>query len=402
MRVLIYATYFAPELGGGVARYEREVLPRLVPILAAAGCEVSVLALKDAEGLEPAKGVRIIRLPVGRNQPYKRILYNQVYGSVHSRGADVLLSLEYWFPLLPLWSKKNIVVIHDAHAELAWIERRKRLFHREFPGLLYWHAVYTRAARASDRVLTDSQFAAEELSQVFKIPKEKISAIYCGVDLRHLRPIRDRDTLERVRKRYALPDPYYLFVGPSSGDKNLRFILQTFLGMDPTDPRALPVVVTSYRPGPSPEADLLAQLEASGKGHLLHFAGHVSADDLAAVYSATRALIFPSLHEGFGLPPVEAMACGAPALVTNRTSVPEVVGDAAIIFDPGIPQSLLDALDQVKIESVRQDLIAKGFERVKVFTWDRTAQQIAEEVLGGGKDLQNRETDTPVSPTLLS
>lgn len=205
------------------------------------------------------------------------------------------------------------------------------------------------------------------------------------MDVRHLRPIRDHDTLERVRKRYSLPDPYYLFVGPSSGDKNLRFILQSLIDMDPTDPRALPVVVTSGRPGPSPEADLLAQLEASGRGHLFHFAGHVETADLAAVYSATRALIFLSLHEGFGLPPVEAMACGAPVLATNCTSVPEVVGDAAILIDPGNPQSLLDALDQVKTESIRQDLIAKGFERVKMFTWDRTVQQIAEEVLAGQK-----------------
>jgi glycosyltransferase involved in cell wall biosynthesis len=385
MKVVIFATYFAPELGGGVARYEREVLPRLVPVLVAAGCEVSVLVLKDGKGLEAAKGVHIIRLPVGRDQPYKRILYDQVYGSMHSRGADVLLSLEYWFPILPLWSKRNIVVIHDAHAELAWIQRRKHLFDREFPAILYWHAVYTKAARASDRVLTDSKFAAKELSQVFRIPREKIAPIYCGVDTRHLRPILDHDTLERVRKRYSLPDQYYLFVGPSSGDKNLRFILQTFMGMDPTDPRALPVVVTSSRPVASPEADLLAQLEASGRGHSFHFAGHVETGDLSAVYSAARALIFPSLHEGFGLPPVEAMACGTPVLATNCTSVPEVVGDAAILIDPGNPQSLLDALVQVNIESMRQDLICKGFERVKMFTWDRTVQQIAEEVLAGRK-----------------
>jgi alpha-1,3-rhamnosyl/mannosyltransferase len=334
--------------------------------------------------------VNIIRLPVGRDQPYKRIIYDQVFGSLHSRGADVLLSLEYWLPILPLGSKRNIVVIHDAHAELAWKARRKHIFHRGFPGLLYWHAAYTRAARASDRVLTDSQFAAEELSRIFRIPRGKIAPIYCGVDTRHLRPIRDQGALERVRKRYGLPDSYYLFVGPSSGDKNLRFILQTYLGMEATDPRALPVVVTSARPSRSPEADLLAQLEASGRGNLFHFAGHVGTDDLAAVYSATRALIFPSLHEGFGLPPVEAMACGAPAVVTNRTSVPEVVGDAAIVFDPANPQSLLDALGQVSIEPVRQGMITRGFERVKMFTWDRTVQQIAEEVLSGQKGAPRR------------
>ena len=364
-----------------MASYQREVVPRLVPLLVAAGCEVSVLVLEDAEGLEPAKGAHIIRLPVGRDQPFKRILYNQVYGSMHSRGADVLLSLEYWLPILPLWSRKNIAVIHDAHAELAWIQCRKHPFNREFPGLLYWHAVYNKAARASDRVITDSEFAAQELSQVLGILKQKISPIYPGVDTRQLCPILDRGTIKRVRKRYAQPDQYYLFVGGATGDKNLRFILQTFIGIDPADPRALPVVVTSARPNGSPEAELVARLEASGKGHLFHFAGHLETEDLPVVYSAARALIYPSLHEGFGLPPLEAMACGTPVLATNRTAVPEVVGDAAISIDPGNPQSLLDALEQVNIESIRQELIGRGFERARMFSWDRTVDQIAGEVL---------------------
>lgn len=381
MKVVIIATYFAPKLKGGVARFEKEVLPRLVPVLIGAGCEVSVLTLQDGEGLEAASGVNIVRLPVGRGQPLKRILYDQVHVPIRSRGADVLLSLESWLPILPVWSKRCIVVIHDPHAELEWINRDKGRRVRSFPRLLYWHAVSRRAAQASDRVITVSRFAAEELSHIFRIPKAKIVPIYNGVDNNHLRPIRDPDARERVRQRYSLPERFYLFVGPAQGDKNLRFILETFVGLDPADPRALPVVVTAARPGWPPEADLLAHIEQSGRGHLFHFAGPVEERDLPVVYSAAHALIFPSLHEGFGLPPLEAMACGVPVLATNRTSVPEVVGDAALMIDPGSPQSLLDALRRVTDESIRRGLINKGFERAKMFSWDHTVDQIALEVL---------------------
>ena len=389
MKVLIIATYFAPELGGGVARYEQEVLPRLLPVLVTAGCEVAVLVLRDGDGLAPAKGVHVLKLPVEREQPWKRILYNQVYGWAYSWGADVVLSLEYWLPFLPLWSKRNISVIHDAHAELAWIRRRKHALDRKFAGLLYWHAACTRGARASDRVITVSQYAAKELSDIFGIPGPKIAVIYCGVDTGWLRPIHDLGAIERVRMRYSLPEQFYLFVGPPTGDKNLRFILQTFLGMEPMDPGVLPVVVTATRPVASPEAELLAQLDVWGRGHLFHFAGRVAHDDLPALYSAARALIFPSLHEGFGLPPVEAMACGTPVLATNRTSVPEIVGGAALTIDPGSPESLRRAIEKVSLESVRQDLIAKGMERARMFNWNRAVQQISAEVLTGWKRSAN-------------
>jgi len=381
MRVIILATYFAPDLGGGVARYEREVLPRLLPLLVAAGCEVTVLVLKDGNGWEPAKGVRVITVPVGRDQPFKRFVYDQLYGSRQSWGTDVLFSMEYWLPLLPVWSKRSIVVIHDAHAELEWIKCRWRPLDAKFRRFFYWHNAYTKAARLSDRILTDSVFAGEEISRVFRVPREKIRSIYLGVDTRKLCPVKDRAVIGRVRKRYTLPDRYDLFVGPPCGDKNLRYILKSFVDMEAMHPGVLPVVVSSARPGPSVEAELVAQLEAAGRGHLVHFAGHVKKADLAVVYSAARALIFPSLHEGFGLPPLEAMACGTPVIATNRTSVPEVVGDAAIVIDPGDSQSLLTALEKIRCESVRQDLIARGLERVKIFSWDRTAQQVAEELV---------------------
>jgi len=380
MKTTIVATYFAPKLRGGVARYEKEVLPRLISVLSGAGCDVSVIVLNDAASLESAKKLKIIKLPVGRDRPLRRIFYDQVCTSFHSQGADVLLSLEGWLPVLPLSCKRSVVVMHDAHAELEWTRPGRRFQANKLPGLLYWHAVSRRAARSSDRILTDSRFAADELSRVFGVPRAKIVPVYCGVGSR-FQPIGDADEIRRVRTRYSLPPQFYLFVGPAVGDKNLRFILQTFANLNGGSPRPVPVVVTSLRPVSSPEADILGSIEASGRTDWFHFVGSAEDRDLPVLYSSAHALIFPSLHEGFGLPPVEAMACGLPVLATNKTSVPEVVGDAAIMIDPHSPQSLMEALKRVNEESVRRELINKGFKRAGMFSWDRTAEHVAKEVL---------------------
>lgn len=382
MKVMVTATYSAPKLGGGVARYERELLPRLVPILTEAGCHVSVLALDDGARVTPGKSVDVITLPTGRDSPVWRILCNQIYTSLCSCRADVYLSLESWLPILPLWSRHNVVVLHDAHAELAWKLRKEQPSSKDLGRLLYWHAVSLRAAHASDRIITVSRFAARELSQVFRIPESKIAAIYCGVDTNRFRPIRDPDTLRQARERYSLPDKFYLFVGPSNGDKNLALLLRTFLEtLDPSDPRSLPVVVTSAKPSAPPEADLLRHLEHAGKGGMFRFLGSVEDADLLAVYSSAHALLFPSLHEGFGLPPVEAMACGLPVVSSNRTSLPEVLGDAAILFDPDDTPSLLDALQAVNDGRLRQELRRRGLERAALFSWDSAARAVASEVL---------------------
>jgi glycosyltransferase involved in cell wall biosynthesis len=116
------------------------------------------------------------------------------------------------------------------------------------------------------------------------------------------------------------------------------------------------------------------------------YLGFVSDEDFAALYTAARALIFPSLHEGFGIPPLEAMACGTPVIAANRPAIPEVVGDAALLIDPASPDSLREALRKVSEDGVRQDLIVRGFERARLFSWEHGAEVMLRLILDSKPD----------------
>jgi glycosyltransferase involved in cell wall biosynthesis len=111
------------------------------------------------------------------------------------------------------------------------------------------------------------------------------------------------------------------------------------------------------------------------------FIGRVPDEDLPALYAAAWVLIYPSHHEGFGLPPLEAMACGTPVIASNRTSLPEVVGDAGMLVDPTDPEALLRALEQVNDEGVHKELVHRGLDRAQSFSWERTAAQLADVVM---------------------
>jgi alpha-1,3-rhamnosyl/mannosyltransferase len=114
---------------------------------------------------------------------------------------------------------------------------------------------------------------------------------------------------------------------------------------------------------------------------LFRFIGYVPDNELPFLYAASRALLYPSLHEGFGLPPLEAMACGTPVIVSNRASLPEVVGDAAFVFDPDDPETFTEALYNVNVECDREVMIARGLKRVRSFSWEHTAEKIVDEIL---------------------
>jgi len=198
----------------------------------------------------------------------------------------------------------------------------------------------------------------------------------CGVDRTLFFP-QDRARVEKLRQRYRLPQEFYLFLGypdASAGNKkNLHVVVQAYMRAGGDESQLLPVVIAGgeragYLSGPMP-----IQMEGNSLRGRFFYLGFVLDEDLPALYTAARALIFPSLHEGFGIPPLEAMACGTPVIAADRPAIPEVVGDAALLIDPLQPQSLLDALSKVARESVRQELIAKGFERVRLFSWEQSA-----------------------------
>ncbi|MGA2982901.1 MAG: glycosyltransferase family 1 protein [Terriglobia bacterium] len=374
MKVLIAAMEVG-ETSGGKGRYPVCIMKSLVPELKARGCRVTILAAKDAplDLFEP--DARIVRLPVNKNTGMWRAVWEEIYLPLHAWGADVFIVMNGMLPLAPVRSKRKIVVSYDIHPLQHLADPQK------FPGqysrksLLRTSFEMRKAVQSADRIVTISQSAAEEIHSFLGIPRDRMVNIPCGVDHDFFSP-QSSERVEKLRKRYGLPEEFYLFLGypdPSPGNKkNLHLIVEAYSQAHDNEKHLLPVVLAGgehagFRREPE-------QVPIGGSGpHKFLYLGFCPDEDLPALYTAARALIFPSLHEGFGIPPLEAMACGTPVIASNRPAIPEVVGDAALLIDPLQPQSLLAALGKVAEEPVRRELIAKGFERARLFSWERSA-----------------------------
>jgi glycosyltransferase involved in cell wall biosynthesis len=219
------------------------------------------------------------------------------------------------------------------------------------------------------------------------IPEEKIRVVHLGVHPR-FRPVTDRGMLEGVRQRYHIPGEYILYVGTLQPRKNVVRLIEAFArvhcaleqgynGIGPFDQtdtrRSLHLVLAGARGWQDQRmADAIVRL---GLGPWVHLIGYVDEADLPALYSGARVFVLPSLWEGFGLPILEAMACGTPVVAANVSSLPEVVGDAGLLADPKDVGALARALMHVVMDpelSIR--LRRRGLQRAAQFTWQRCAE----------------------------
>lgn len=244
--------------------------------------------------------------------------------------------------------------------------------------------LYERRLRSriegADHIITVSEFSRGDIIDWSGLPPDKVSVVYNGVS-DAFRPVDDEEVLEEARFRYGLPRRYILCVGSTEPRKNIRRAIEAFGQLRRLEPGIGLVVTGVDYCGVGPE-EAFAGMSLDG----VHLAGYVQDGDMPAVMSGAELLFFPSLYEGFGLPPLEAMACGVPVVAASATSVPEVTGDAAVLVDPRSISGMAGALEMVLgSEDLRQELVAKGFERARGFSWRRTAEEtrtIYEKVLG--------------------
>lgn len=251
----------------------------------------------------------------------------------------------------PIWSPVPFVfTIHDL-IFLHFPEEASRLMQP------YFHWVVKSAAHRAYRVLTVSEFSKREILQWANLPQEKVIVVGNGVG-------------ERFTPNGSRHNPgysYFLYIGNRRPHKNLSRLLTAFSKVTAKEIR----LVLSGNSEPS----ILGQIKQLNLEGRVVFTGFISDADLPHYYRGAIALIFPSLYEGFGLPPLEAMACGTPVITSNITSLPEVVGDAAIIVNPLDVDALQHSIEQIlKDEDLRRYLSSKGIEQSKKFSWDRTAK----------------------------
>ncbi len=223
-------------------------------------------------------------------------------------------------------------------------------------------------------IMTDSEYSKQDLIQYFHIPTKKIQVIYPAADDK-CRP--DSETPRQATfQRYRIRQPYLLYVGKHHSYKNIKTLLQAY-SIYPEVYEHFQLVIAGKRDHRRQELyDLAARLDS---GDRILFTDFVPETELFELYNRARVFVFPSLYEGFGLPPLEAMACGVPVISSNAASLPEVVGDAAIQIDPFNVQAFANAMRMVLTDTkLWHTLKKKGEVRTQQFSWDTAAQELLE------------------------
>jgi glycosyltransferase involved in cell wall biosynthesis len=264
-----------------------------------------------------------------------------------------------------------VVTIHDC-------------IHLMFPQYLPGHLAYAyaklqlwTAAHRSDRVLTVSEASKLDILRRFRVPADKITVVYNAIDERLSLEPTDED-VERVSIRYQLKDPFALYVGNIKPHKNLERLIEAFHQLRQESAfETLKLVIIGD------EISKYQGLRRAVHVHKLHkhvrFLGFVPLETLSVLYRLASVFVFPSLYEGFGLPPLEAMYYGTPVVTSNVSSLPEVVGDAAMLVDPYSSESIADGMRRVLTdEHLRASLRERGMARAREFSWERSVRRIRE------------------------
>jgi glycosyltransferase involved in cell wall biosynthesis len=232
-----------------------------------------------------------------------------------------------------------------------------------------------RSARQAAQVIALSEHARRDLIATYGLPPEKVNVVPLAAPA-HFGPVTDEEEIQRVRQTYAIKGDYILSVGAIQPRKNLSRLVAAYARLRGVGPRGkLPQLVLVGKCAWLYD-DTLRTIKELEVSDAVILTGYVPESDLPALYSGALCFVYPSYFEGFGLPPLEAMKCGAPVIVGNQTSLPEVVGDAGVLFDPFDVDDIAAKVDNVIGDSdLRARLRVKGLNRAKLFDWRETARQ---------------------------
>lgn len=237
----------------------------------------------------------------------------------------------------------------------------------------YLSLMLPRFLRRADRLIAVSENTKRDVVKLMNIPPEKITVIYEGVNPA-FKPLGDPGAGARVREKYKLPDQFLLYFATLEPRKNLATLLDayhTLLGSG----RTMPALVVAGRKGWLYQP-IFERVRELGLAERVHFTDWIDEQDAPVLMNAASTFIYPSLYEGFGLPPLEAMACGTPVICSNASSLPEVVGDGGLLFEPKDAGALATAITRVLgDEGLRAQLRERGIAQASKFTWERAARE---------------------------
>jgi glycosyltransferase involved in cell wall biosynthesis len=316
----------------------------------------------------------------------QRLLWEQLIlpSSIKKLHIDVLHSPHYTIPLLHL-SCASVVVFHDM---TFYILPRYHIFWKK----LFFRSIMPLSARKSDRIIAVSESTKLDIQERLGVPGTKVDVIMHAVSTSY-RPDIPQSCIEVVRQKYNLPQEYVLFVGTIEPRKNVPRLIEAYRLLVKEEPTAPSLAIVGMRGWHFRDFEEKFREDAL-VGRIIT-TGYVVEEDLPAMYAGASLFVYPSLYEGFGIPLLEALACGVPSVTSNVSSMPEVAGDAAILIDPYDTQSLSRAMLRVWRDGIlRRELRQRGIQRANTFSWEKTAHQTIETYMKSFSDWKRRKHRT--------
>lgn len=358
MRIAIDARMISPGSMHGIARYVYELLTCLKGT-AGAGFEIYIVVNPDSP-LEQLAWPEHMKLVTVKGSWISLRQQWELPRLLKSIKADLFHAPSFMAPLA--CPCRLVMTIHDLNHMV--LPQFYTPFHQ------FYYQIFVRSCiRRSEYILTVSHFSKDEIVRNLDISPEKVFVTYNGVSDNY-QPVTDTEHLAWVRDLYELPEQFIFCLSNNKPHKNVHQLVRAYCHSNVTIPLVLACPV---------DASIIRIAENYGKKHLIYFSKFIDEEHLPSVYSMTHLFVYPSTYEGFGLPPLEALSCGAPVVVARSSSLPEVVGDSAIFTNPFDYQDMARALELgVSDEPLRQRLRRYGVQHARRFSWQSMADQTVE------------------------
>ncbi len=357
----MYATGFT-----GIGRYTAELVKNLAKLDHKTEFVVFLNPSEFKTFKNPGKNFRAVRVNARHYSVAEQATF---LAALLKEKLDLMHFTHFNAPLL--YPRKSVVTIHDLTLSMYPGQKMTSKLHRSA-----YNVVLRRSVSRAEHIIAVSNNTKQDLQRLLKTPADKIQVIYNGVG-REFCPARSVSAVKKnLAKKYDLKSDYLLYTGVWRDHKNLLGLLDALGELRQTKKFGGKLVITG-RPDPVYAPALHARVKALGLTQAVIFTGLVPEVDLLQFYQAARVFVFPSFYEGFGLPPLEAMACGTPVAASNTSSIPEVCGkNNAAFFDPKQPKDMTKQIWQVWSDiKLRQRLITNGKKRVKDFSWEKMARE---------------------------
>ncbi len=280
--------------------------------------------------------------------------------------VDIFYGPAFTVPLFK--TCKQVVAILD----LTWFKHRKKHI---WIKQLYFRTLIPLAVRQTERVIVISQSTKKDLIKILKVPEDKIAVTHLGTSLA-FRVVEDQKKLSGIRTKYNLPRQFILFIGVLEPRKNIPGLVRAFSRFKEGTNLSHKLVIGGGRSYGWKNKEIFQVIEDLGMDKEIIFTDFILEADLPALYNLADLFVLPSFYEGFGLPILEAQACGCPVITSNISSMPEVGGDAALFVDPDDIKELAEAMRRILTDDkLKAEMIKKGFENLKRFSWEKAARE---------------------------